>query len=26
MPSLGSALHSVQSWILGRTMGMLHVP
>jgi predicted Ser/Thr protein kinase len=26
LPSLGSALHSVQQWLLGRAMGMLHLP
>jgi predicted Ser/Thr protein kinase len=26
LPSVGSALHSVQNWLLGRTVGMLHLP
>jgi Protein kinase domain len=26
LPSVGSALHSVQNWLLGRAMGMLHLP
>jgi predicted Ser/Thr protein kinase len=26
LPSLGSMLHSVQRWLLGNTMGMLHLP
>jgi hypothetical protein len=25
LPSVGSALHSAQSWLLGSTMGMLHL-
>jgi hypothetical protein len=26
LPSFGSALHSVQNWLLGRTVGVLHLP
>lgn len=26
LPSFGGALHSAQSWLLGSTMGMLHLP
>jgi len=26
LPSLGSVLHSVQGWLLGHTVGMLHLP
>jgi len=26
LPSLGGALHSVQKWLLGNTVGMLHLP
>lgn len=26
LPSFGSALHSVQSWLLGRAVGVLHLP
>jgi hypothetical protein len=26
LPSLGNALHAVQSWLLGHTVGVLHVP
>ncbi|HEX6448681.1 MAG TPA: serine/threonine-protein kinase [Trebonia sp.] len=26
LPSVGSALHSVQNWLLGRAVGMLHLP
>jgi serine/threonine protein kinase len=26
LPSLGAALHSVQKWLLGNTVGMLHLP
>jgi hypothetical protein len=26
LPSLGSSLHSVQRWLLGHTVGMLHLP
>ena len=26
LPSLGGALHSVQHWLLGHTVGMLHLP
>jgi hypothetical protein len=26
LPSLGSVLHSVQRWLLGHTVGMLHLP
>ena len=26
LPSLGATLHSIQKWLLGNTVGMLHVP
>ncbi|HWG02735.1 MAG TPA: hypothetical protein VG164_12935, partial [Trebonia sp.] len=26
LPSLGASLHSVQQWLLGRAVGMLHLP
>jgi hypothetical protein len=26
LPSLGGTLHSIQKWLLGNTVGMLHVP
>jgi hypothetical protein len=26
LPSLGNGLHSVQQWLLGRAVGMLHLP
>jgi hypothetical protein len=26
LPSVGGALHSVQKWLLGNTVGMLHLP
>jgi hypothetical protein len=26
LPSLGGSLHSVQKWLLGNTVGMLHLP
>jgi hypothetical protein len=26
LPSMGGGLHSVQKWLLGRTVGMLHLP
>jgi len=26
LPSLGGTLHAVQRWLLGRTVGMLHLP
>jgi hypothetical protein len=26
LPSFGGMLHSIQKWLLGNTVGMLHVP
>ena len=26
LPSLGNSLHSVQKWLLGRAMSVLHLP
>ena len=26
LPSLGGSLHSLQKWLLGNTVGMLHLP
>ena len=26
LPSLGGALHTVQKWLLGNTVSMLHLP
>jgi len=26
LPSMGGGLHSVQQWLLGHTVGMLHLP
>ena len=26
LPSMGGALHTVQKWLLGNTVGMLHLP
>jgi hypothetical protein len=26
LPSLGGSLHSLQKWLLGNSVGMLHLP